>query len=592
MPMARNKYDIDETLESAFDAHSLRRMLGYVRPHAKAGLVAVALMVVASLLGVMVPYLIKIAIDDAIPAKDMAMIAILAGILLAGQLVNAVCTKYRIRIMSVIGQDVIQSIRSDIFTRLQALPFPFFDSRPHGKILIRVVNYVNSLSDLLSNGLIQLITDLVSLIFIIGFMFFIDYRLTLICLAALPPLLLFVFLVKNRQRVAWQAMSAKQSNLNAYLNESLSGVKVTQSFARERENEGIFGRLSEAWRGTWLRAVGILFSLWPVIEVTSVAGVCVVYYTGIVTFGGTVTLGVLTAFVGYIWRFWQPIINIGNFYNNLVVAAAYLERIFETIDEEEGTPDREGAADIGTVRGDVAFEGVSFAYEAGRPVLHGIAFGAEAGKTVAIVGPTGAGKTTIVNLLSRFYVPDSGRILVDGKDIAGVKQRSLRSRVGVMLQDPFLFSGTIMDNIRYGRLDARDEEVVEAAKAVHAHGFIAGLKEGYATQVNERGSRLSMGQRQLIAFARALLADPAILVLDEATSSVDTETERAVQEGLRTLLRQRTSFIIAHRISTIRNADMILLIEKGRIMESGTHEELARARGAYWSLYAGSAEGD
>jgi ATP-binding cassette subfamily B protein len=588
--VARNKYDIDEALVTAFKPRDILRMLGYVRPHARRGLTAVALMVVASLLGLMGPYLTKIAIDKAIPDKDLGLLALLAAVLAVGQLLNALFLNLRIKIMSAVGQDVILSIRSDVFTRLQVLPFGYFDSRPHGKILIRVVNYVNSLSDLLSNGLIQLITDLVSLAFIIAFMFVIDARLALVCMAGLPFLLGFTLLVKKRQRVAWQNMSAKQSNLNAYLSESLNGVKVTQSFAREAENQGIFSGLSQAWRGTWIRAVGILFSLWPVIEVISVAGACLVYYAGIVTFKGSVTLGTLTAFVGYLWRFWQPIINIGNFYNNLVVSAAYLERIFETIDEKEGAPDGPGAQELGRIEGRVAFERVSFSYDAGHEILHGVSLSAEPGMTVAIVGPTGAGKTTMVNLLSRFYEPDSGRILVDGRDISLIAKRSLRKRIGVMLQDPFLFSGTIMDNIRYGRLDAPDEDVVRAAKEVRAHDFISSLQDGYSTQVNEGGSRLSMGQRQLISFARALLADPAILVLDEATSSVDTETERAIQQGMEQLLSKRTSFVIAHRISTIRNADLILFVDKGRIAESGTHDELVRARGAYWKVYARSGE--
>lgn len=583
--MARNKYDIDEELSKEFDAKAVLRMLRYLRPYRRPVLAAVLLMIIASLVSLLGPYLTKVAIDDCIPNKDIRLLAFLAAILVAAQAVNALCLKVRIKAMNDIGQGVIHSIRTDIFTQLQKLPFTYFDSRPHGKILIRVVNYVNSLSDLLSNGLINLISDLFSLLFTIAFMFIIDARLTLICMAGLPILAAAVLSLKTRQRAAWQEMSRKQSNLNGYLHEALSGAKITQSFAREEENQRIFSRLGGMWRESWLKAVGLFFLIWPVIEIISVLGVSLVYVSGIVWLKG-ITVGILVAFIGYVWRFWTPILTIGNFYSSLVQAAAYLERIFETIDEDAGIADAPGALDLPIVDGRVEFRGVSFSYERDRPILRDLSFTAEPGSSFAIVGPTGAGKTTIVNLLSRFYLPDSGSILVDGRDIQGVTLRSLRTQTGVMLQDSFLFSGTIKDNIRYGRLDAGDAEIVEAARAVHAHDFISTLSAGYDTAVNERGIRLSMGQRQLISFARALLSDPAILILDEATSSVDTETERAIQKGLAHLLKGRTSFVIAHRLSTIRNADRILFIDKGRIIEAGTHEELSAARGPYFNLYA------
>jgi len=584
--MARNKYDVDEDLSHEFDAASVLRMLRYLRPHGRRVLAAVALMIAASLVSLLGPYAIKIAIDDCIPRGDIRGLAVIAAVLIAAQAVGAVCLWIRIKVMNDIGQGVVHSIRSDIFRRLQELPFSYFDSRPHGKILIRVVNYVNSLSDLLSNGIINLITDLFSLVFIIVFMFVIDARLTLVCLAGLPVLAVAVLALKKRQRETWQDLSRKQSNLNAYLHEALSGVKVTQSLARAAENERIFASLGDKWRSSWMRAVGTIFLVWPTIEVISVLGVCLVYLCGVSWLKEGMTVGVLVAFVGYVWRFWSPISTIGNFYTSLVQAAAYLERIFETIDEPASISDAPGSVALPPIRGHVEFRDVRFSYEPGRRTLDGVSFSAEPGSRIAIVGPTGAGKTTIVNLLSRFYAPDSGAILVDGADIQDVTVKSLRSQMGVMLQDSFLFSGTILDNIRYGRLDAADEEVVEAAKAVHADAFISSLKEGYGTAVNERGIRLSMGQRQLISFARALLADPAILILDEATSSVDTETERAIQKGLDRLLRGRTSFVIAHRLSTIRDADRILFIDKGRILEAGTHEELSELRGAYYGLYA------
>jgi ATP-binding cassette subfamily B protein len=583
--VARNKYDVDEDLSKEFDAKAVLRMLGYLRPYRARVAAAVALMIVAALVSLLGPYLFKIAIDDCIPNKNVKLLVGLALALVAAQAISALCLKVRIKVMNDIGQGVIHSIRTDIFEKLQRLPFTYFDSRPHGKILIRVVNYVNSLSDLLSNGLINLITDVFSLIFTIGFMFAIDWRLTLICMAGLPILAAAVLSLKKRQRLAWQDMSRKQSNLNAYLHEALSGAKITQSFAREEENQRIFARLGGLWRDSWMKAVGTMFLVWPVIEIISVLGVCLVYVSGVVWLEG-ITVGILVAFIGYVWRFWTPISTIGNFYTSLVQCGAYLERIFETIDEPESITDAPGAAVLPAIEGRIEFRNVSFSYEPGRPIIQDMSFVAEPGSSFAIVGPTGAGKTTIVNLLSRFYVPDSGAIYVDGSDIQGVTIASLRKQTGVMLQDSFLFSGTIMDNIRYGRLDATDDEVIAAAKTVHAHDFIETLSVGYQTAVNERGIRLSMGQRQLISFARALLADPAILILDEATSSVDTETERAIQKGLNQLMKGRTSFVIAHRLSTIRGADRILFVDKGRIVESGTHEELTAMKGAYYGLYA------
>ncbi|GAK49110.1 ABC transporter transmembrane region [Candidatus Moduliflexus flocculans] len=584
--MARNKFDIDEELDEEFNAATIRRLLTYILPHHKKVLFAVAMMLLSSAASLTGPYLVKIALDSAIPQKNVWRLAELSLIYLGFLILSGVCLRQRIKIMTEMGESVIYEIRKDVFETLQKLPFTYYDSRPHGKILIRVTNYVNSLGDLLANGIINLITDLFSLAVIVVFMLLIDVHLSLIALAWMPVLLGVVFLLKNKQRRAWQAVSRKQSNMNAYLHESISGVKVTQSFAREAENANIFRRLNLEYRQEWMPAVRIIFLIWPSIETISVASVLMIYVTGVTWFAGSVSLGTLIAFVGYVWRFWQPITSLGNFYNSLVVAAAYLERIFETIDEQPVVFDHPEAKPLPRIAGHVEFRDVSFGYEPGHPVLHRLNFAAQPGQTIAMVGSTGAGKTTIISLLSRFYNIEQGQVLIDGHDVQRVTLHSLRSQMGIMLQDSFLFSGTIMDNIRYGRLDATDEEVIAAAKAVHAHDFIETLAEQYATQVNERGVRLSVGQRQLISFARTMLADPRILILDEATSSIDTETEIKVQNGIARLLQGRTSFIIAHRLSTIRNADRIFYLEHGNILETGTHDELLNRKGAYYTMYA------
>lgn len=583
--MTRNKFDIDEELENEFNIHHFRRLLGYLKPYRTMIAVTVLLMLASSIATLSGPYLIKRAIDNQIPAKDIDGLIRLSLIYLAALALSYFCLKFRIRTMSFIGHSIIQDIRADLFKHLQKLPFAYYDSRPHGKILVRVINYVNSLSDLLSNGLINLITDAFSLMVIIIFMLVIDVRLTLICLTGLPVLCTAVVVIKNAQRQASQWVSRKQSNLNAYIHESICGIKVTQSFAREDENLAIFKDLCLIYRQAWMHYVKIIFLLWPIVDNISTIGACILYSVGIHWLHQGVTVGVLVAFISYIWRFWAPITNISNFYNSIITATTYLERIFETMDEKPIVADLPNAVVMPLIQGKVEFKNVCFAYEEGEPVLKNVSFKVNPGDTIALVGPTGAGKTSIINLISRFYNLNDGVILIDGMDISRVTLASLRKQMGVMLQDTFIFSGTIMDNIRYGRLGARDEEVIAAAQAIKAHDFIKELPDGYYTEVNERGSRLSAGQRQLISFARALLADPKILILDEATSSIDTQTERLLQQGLGKLLQGRTSFIIAHRLSTIKNADQIMVIDRGQIIEQGTHVELLAKKGAYFKLY-------
>jgi len=586
--MARNKYDVDEVLEDKFDMRQLKRLMGYLAPYRKRFISVAVMMLTASAFTMLIPQFFLKIMDDCIPAKDMKGILFYSALTLIAALYSALSLRYKIKHTNLIGQQIIHDLRSDIFRHLQELPFSYYDDRPHGKIQVRVVNYVNSLSDLLSNGIVNTITDLCNLIFILLFMLLTNVRLTLLCLCGLPILAFVVVFIKRKQRRAWQIQSNKQSNLNAYIAESINGIRVTQSFVREEVNSNIFNNLSSSYRKAWMRAVMYNFTMGPSVDIISMITTSAIYVLGIhwmLDSSSPITVGVLVAFTSYISRFWAPVNTLAGFYNSLLTAISYLERIFETIDEPVLVKDAPDAVKMPPIHGDVTFEHVSFSYEPDVKILNDVNFAAKQGETFAIVGPTGAGKTTLVNLLSRFYNLDSGRILIDGTDISGVTIHSLRTQMGVMMQDSFIFSGTIMDNIRYGNFTATDEEVIRAAKTVCAHDFIMEMEDGYQTQVNERGSRLSAGQRQLISFARALLADPKILILDEATSSIDTETEIVLQKGLNELLKGRTSFIIAHRLSTIKNASCIMYVDRGNILEKGSHDELMKLQGEYYRLY-------
>ncbi|CAM2079524.1 ABC transporter ATP-binding protein [uncultured Clostridium sp.] len=583
--MARNKYDIDEELQEGFNISHLKRLIRYMKPYKNKVILSVTLMIISSFVSLLGPYLIKIALDDIIPSGNLVNLTILSVIYALSLILVSAFMKQRIITMGKVGQDILVDMRKDLFVNLQTLPFSYYDSRPHGKILVRVVNYINSLSDLLSNGFVNLIADTVTLIITVIFMFVLDYRLALVSLLGLPLLMTVIMSIKKAQRRAHQKLSSKQSNMNAYVHESINGIKVTQSFSREEENMRIYKDVCKQYSDAWMDSVKLNFLVWPSIDIISVASVALIYLFGILVFDSSIKVGVLVAFIGYVWRFWAPITNIGNFYNTIINAMAYLERIFETMDEKPLIHDKVGATILPPIEGHVEFKDVTFMYEEDNPILKNININIQSGESIALVGPTGAGKSTIVSLISRFYDINEGQILIDGIDIRDVTLKSLREQMGIMLQDSFIFSGTIMDNIRYGNLEATDEEVIAAAKVVRAHDFIMEFENGYYTEVNERGSRLSVGQRQLISFARALLADPKILILDEATSSIDTQTELLLQKGLDELLKGRTSFIIAHRLSTIKNSSRIMYIDNGSIVECGTHDELMSLKGHYYNLY-------
>lgn len=588
--MARNRFDIDEELESPFNIKHLLRAGSYMKPYGKKMVLAMVYSFFSSIFALFGPLFVQQAINVAVPNKDYGQLVLLAALLLLTIAVSVVFGNVRSRYMTVVGQYIIYDIRKDLFAHLQKLPFQFYDDRPHGKILTRVINYINSVADALSNGIINFVLEIFNLILIAIFMLSCDIRLGLVVIAGVPVFLLVVFSLKRAQRRAWQDVSNKSSNLNAYLHESLDGMKITQVFTREEENAEIFNRLNTNFYKSWMKAQYTSNLIWLSVENISTIVIGAMYLVSLLLLGPALQIGTIIAISSYAWRFWQPILNLSNLYNTFINAVAYLERIFEMIDEPVTVDDAPDAVKLPSIKGEVHFQDVTFSYDGKINILEHFNLDVAAGESIALVGPTGAGKTTVVNLIARFYNINAGALLLDNYDISRVTLSSLREQIGIMLQDSFIFSGTIMDNIRYGRLDATDEEVITAAKTVCAHEFIMEMEHGYQTEVNERGSRLSQGQKQLIALARTLLSDPAILVLDEATSSIDAKTERMLQRGIQALLKGRTSFIIAHRLSTIKNCDRILYIANKGIAESGSHDQLLEKEGKYHHLYTAQLE--
>jgi ATP-binding cassette subfamily B protein len=492
--------------------------------------------------------------------------------------------------MSKISNGILLTIRQEMYEHIQTLSFSFFDGRPTGKILARIIGDVNSLKEVLSKAVTTLIPEALTVVGVLVIMLVKDWKLALASLCSLPILAVGLFLIERVNHERWQLVRKKASNLNAYIHEDIAGIRVVQSFCAENETQAQFGELAQDQRDSYIRACRCADLFFPTVDFSWGLGAMMLYLVGIKFIGyPTVSVGLLVAFGSYINMFWNPIMNLSNFYNQLVTNLSAAERVFDILDTEPEIKDHPDAGELPDVLGNVDFSHVSFTYDEGTEaetkVLSDVSFSVKQGETIALVGPTGAGKTTIVNLISRFYDIQKGTISIDGHDVTGIKLNSLRRQMGVMTQDNFIFQGTVRDNIAYGRLDATDEEIIQAAKAVNAHEFIMKMEKGYDTPLKERGAGLSIGQRQLIAFARTMVSQPKILILDEATSSIDTHTEILVQKGIEALLKGRTSFVIAHRLSTIQNADRIFVIDQGGILEQGSPRELMEKKGAYYKLY-------
>ena len=586
--MAVNSTRQDEEQKESVKLSVILRLFSYLKDYKG----QIVLVTIAMLAGVAVstvnPLILEKALNTEIKNEDWKGLILDVAVMFVLYVVALVASKCWQRIMARMSNRILVKIRDELYVHIQTLSFSFFDSRPTGKILSRVIGDVNSLKDVIQSTVTQLLPDTITLVAVLVIMLVKSPILTVSALVSIPIIVLGMYFAEIVAHKRWQTLRKKSSKINAYVHEDFSGIGVVQSFTAEEETEAEFAGFVEDHRQAFKHAVQISDLFSPTIEISWGIGTALLYFLGIHVMGvDTYEVGTYTAFALYMSMFWGPVRNLANFYNKLVTNMSAAERVFEILDTPAEVSDRDNAYALPPIRGAVTFERVGFAYpdEPETMVLHDVSFEVSPGQTIALVGPTGAGKTTIVSLISRFYNATTGRILVDEHDLQNVTLESLRKQMGVMTQDNFLFSGTIRENIRYGRLDATDEEIEAAARAVHAHDFILQLEKGYDTEISERGARLSVGQRQLLAFARTMVSDPRILILDEATSSIDTYTEILVQQGIESLLAGRTSFVIAHRLSTIKNADRIMVVDDGGILESGSHEDLMAAKGAYYDLY-------
>lgn len=588
--MAVNSYREDEHMENSDKKKIIIRLFSYLKNYKKSVIGVLLCMAVTVAIQLVNPLLIEEAIDHHIAVGDYRGLMEIGIFAVALNILFLIMVKVRMYVMSKISNDVLMVIRQELYEHIQTLSFSFFDSRPTGKILARIIGDVNSLKEVLTNAVTTLIPDFVTVVGVVVIMAVKDLPLTLAALCTIPVMIAAVFFIQTTAHKRWQVFRKKSSNLNAFVHEDIAGMSVVQSFSAEDETGKSFRELAGEHRASFISACARADMFGPAVDFCWGIGTMMLYLVGVKYMGAPrVSVGLLVAFGTYINMFWNPIMNLSNFYNQVITNLSAAERIFDILDTNPDICDRKDVVELPDIKGTVEFKNVSFTYDRGTPaetkVLSDVNFTIRPGETIALVGPTGAGKTTIVNLISRFYDIEEGTILIDGYDLTKVSIESLRHQMGVMTQDNFIFHGTIRENILYGKMDATEEEMIAAAKAVNAHDFIMKMENGYDTILKERGAGLSIGQRQLIAFARTMISDPKILILDEATSSIDTHTELLVQQGIEALLARRTSFVIAHRLSTIQNADRIFVINNGGIEEQGTPQQLLEQKGKYYDLY-------